>query len=135
MYFPILCLILVNFNRKTWAFYIFFFFQITNYLFIHFQFRSQGERTLIFCEMPEMLELLRNYLHLHQVSFAYLDAHANIKERLTILEDFMTRRNFMALLTSPEAAVQVSSKPSLKIGSVNKAFLFWYWLRPKKYFF
>ena len=27
------------------------------------------------------------------------------------------------------------AKPSLKIGSVNKAFLFWYWLRPKKYFF
>ena len=26
-------------------------------------------------------------------------------------------------------------KPSLKIGSVNKAFLFWYWQRPKKYFF
>ena len=27
------------------------------------------------------------------------------------------------------------AKPSLKIGSVNKAFLFWYWLRPKSYFF
>ena len=90
-------------------FFFVLFFQIANYLFIQFQFRSQGERTLIFCEMPEMLELLRNYLHLHQVSFAYLDPHANIKERLTILEDFMIRRNFMALLTSPEAAVQVSS--------------------------
>ena len=28
-----------------------------------------------------------------------------------------------------------NSKLSLKIGSVNKAFLFWYWLRPKSYFF
>ena len=27
------------------------------------------------------------------------------------------------------------SKPSLNIGSVNKAFLFWYWQRPKKHFF
>ena len=118
-----LCLIHVNFDRKTWAFYhIFFsFFQIANYLFIHFQFRSQGERTLIFCEMPEMLELLRNYLHLHQVSFAYLDAHANIKERLTILEDFMTRRNFMALLTSPEAALQVSSW-TLKVNKFQNEF-------------
>ena len=26
-------------------------------------------------------------------------------------------------------------KPSLKIGSVNKAFLFWFWQRLKKYFF
>ena len=26
-------------------------------------------------------------------------------------------------------------KPSLKIESVNKAFLFWYWQWPKKYFF
>ena len=86
-----------------------------------FQFRSQGERTLIFCEMPEMLELLRNYLHLHQVSFAYLDPHANIKERLTILEDFMIRRNFMALLTSPEAALQVSSW-TLKVSKFQNEF-------------
>ena len=69
--------------------------------------------------MPEMLELLRNYLHLHQVSFAYLDPHANIKERLTILEDFMTRSNFMALLTSPEAALQVSSL-TLKVSKFQK---------------
>ena len=27
------------------------------------------------------------------------------------------------------------TKPSLKIGSVNKAFLFWYWQRLQKYFF
>ena len=27
-----------------------------------------------------------------------------------------------------------SPKPSLKIGSVNKAFVFWYWLRPKRIF-
>ena len=27
------------------------------------------------------------------------------------------------------------SKPSLNIGSVNRAFLFWYWQRPKKHFF
>ena len=33
------------------------------------------------------------------------------------------------LLTYP------TRKPSLKIGSVNKAFLFWYWLRPKYFIF
>ena len=31
--------------------------------------------------------------------------------------------------------MQYVPKPSLKIGSVNKAFLFWYWQRPKKFFF
>jgi hypothetical protein len=31
--------------------------------------------------------------------------------------------------------VQEKPKPSRKIESVNKAVLFWYWLRPKTYFF
>jgi hypothetical protein len=68
------------------------------------EFRARGERALIFCEMPEMLELLARFLQAHHVPFVYLDPHANIKQRLTILEDFTTRPNFLALLTTPRAA-------------------------------
>ena len=42
----------------------------------------------------------------------------------------------MTFLTLTETITkQVSAKPSLKIGSVNKAFLFWYWQRLKNIFF
>ena len=57
-----------------------------------------------------MLELLRNYLHLHRISFAYLDPRADYKEKRTILEDFSTKNNFLALLTSPKAASNSSRR-------------------------
>ena len=62
--------------------------------------------------MPEMLELLRNYLHLHRISFAYLDPRADFKEKRTILEEFSTKNNFLALLTSPKAASHNQQSPN-----------------------
>ena len=63
-------------------------------------FRQVNERTLVFCEMPEMLELLKIYFQIHYIPFLYLDPHATAKQKLTVLEEFSTRPAFMALLTS-----------------------------------
>ena len=45
------------------------------------EFRKNSERALIFCEMPDMLSLLRRYLQSHHYAFAYLDPNDNIKDR------------------------------------------------------
>ena len=81
------------------------------------KFRKQGERALVFCQMPEMLALLAKFLRSHKVSFAYLDPHANVKQRLTVLEDFSSRHTISALLTSPQAAS--FQQPNLPVKRFN----------------
>ena len=73
------------------------------------KFRKNGERALIFCEMPEMLSLLQRYLHSHHYAFAYLDPDAEIKARFNVVQDFSHRSHFSVLLTSPRAAASASA--------------------------
>ena len=76
------------------------------------EFRKNSERALVFCEMPEMLLLLRRYLHSHHYPFVYLDPNANVKERLSVVEDFSHRSHFNLLLTSPRAANTLTNGPN-----------------------
>ena len=82
------------------------------------KFRKNGERALIFCEMPEMLSLLQRYLHSHHYAFAYLDPDAEIKDRFNVVQDFSHRSHFSVLLTSPRAAAAASA--STEASNQNK---------------
>ena len=62
-------------------------------------FRKVGERTLVFCEMPEMVDLLKVYFQIHYIPFLYLDPGSSLKAKLSTLEEFSSRSHFLALLT------------------------------------
>ena len=79
------------------------------------KFRKNGERALIFCEMPEMLSLLQRYLHSHHYAFAYLDPDAEIKDRFNVVQDFSHRSHFSVLLTSPRVAAASASNQNKRV--------------------
>ena len=82
-------------------------------------FRGVGERTLVFCEMPEMLDLLKVYFQIHYIPFLYLDPGSSLKTKLSTLEEFSTRPAFLALLTSPQVISQQQLVPRKFSGFTN----------------
>ena len=82
-------------------------------------FRGVGERTLVFCEMPEMLDLLKVYFQIHYIPFLYLDPGSTLKTKLSTLEEFSTRPAFLALLTSPQVISQQQLVPRKFSGFTN----------------
>jgi hypothetical protein len=72
-------------------------------------FRRNGERALVFCEMPEMLAMLAIFMHSHHYPFIFLDPEAGLKERLQLIEEFSTRSHFLVLLSSPQASHLVNN--------------------------
>ena len=77
-------------------------------------FRNVNERTLVFCEMPEMLDLLKLYFQIHHIPFLYLDPNVSHKQKLNVLEEFSTRGHFLAMLTSPKVISQQQLVPARK---------------------
>ena len=77
-------------------------------------FRNVNERTLVFCEMPEMLDLLKLYFQIHHIPYLYLDPNVSHKAKLSVLEEFSTRGHFLAMLTSPKVISQQQLVPARK---------------------
>ena len=82
-------------------------------------FRKVGERTLVFCEMPEMVDLLKVYFQIHYIPFLYLDPGSSLKAKLSTLEEFSSRSHFLALLTSPTVISQQQLVPRKFSGFTN----------------
>jgi SNF2 family DNA or RNA helicase len=77
------------------------------------QIRMRGERTLVFCQMPEMLDLLRYYLNSRHFSFTILEHDASLRKRTTQLQWFTERENILVLLVSTATPVAGFSMPSI----------------------
>ena len=77
------------------------------------QFRLSGERALVFCQMPEMLELLRRYLNRQHFSFTFLEPDASLRKRTTQLQWFTERENILVLLVSTTTPVAGFCMPSI----------------------
>jgi SNF2 family DNA or RNA helicase len=89
---------LINFQKKS---------------FINFQIRKKGERALVFCQMPEMIDLLRRYLHSRHFSFTFLEPDASLTKRTTQLHWFIERENILVLLASTCTPVAGFSMPAI----------------------
>ena len=77
------------------------------------QFRCRGERAVVFCQMPEMLQLLRCYFNSRQFSFTYIEIDASLRKRTTQLQWFAERSNVTVLLLSTTTPVAGFSMPAI----------------------
>lgn len=77
------------------------------------QIRKLGERVLVFCQMPEMLDCLRRYLNSRHFSFTFLEPEASLRKRTTQLHWFDERENILVLLVSTSTPVAGFSMPSI----------------------
>ena len=75
--------------------------------------RRDGERALVFCQMPEMFDFLRRYLSSHLFSFTFLEPDASLRKRMTQLQWFAERENINTLLVSTGTPVSGLSLPSI----------------------
>ena len=98
--------------------YLFYAFNIVNYLFYVFNIVNRINR---------YMESTSIFVHQIFTRKKYLVIWSQKK-----LKTFFKR---VFSLQSDQSRRCLRSKPSLKVGSVNKAFLFWYWQRLKIYFF
>ena len=62
--------------------------------------RSQQERALVFCQMPQMIKLLETFFKLHHVKYLYIENSASISEKSRKLELFSSSENILVLLLS-----------------------------------
>lgn len=63
-------------------------------------FRSRGQKAMVFCEMPEMMTLLRVFLHKHSHSFVCLDQGMTNSDKLAALNHFGSRGLLVALVST-----------------------------------
>lgn len=62
--------------------------------------RNKQERVLVFCQMPQMIELLENFFKQHHIKFISIENSASNKLKIKKIELFSNRRNILVLLTS-----------------------------------
>ena len=72
--------------------------------------RIKGEKAVVFCEMDDMLYIVRDYLHRKHYPFVYLNSECRKSDRLKQLSRFTMRGDHVCLLLS--ASTKTSARMS-----------------------
>ena len=75
--------------------------------------RNKRERALIFCQMPQMLNLLQTFFKTHHIKFLYIQNNASNEQKIKLIELFSSRKHILVLLTSTCTSPPPSSKTCL----------------------
>ena len=75
--------------------------------------RNKQERALVFCQMPQMLDLLEKFFKHHHIKFLCIQNSSSNQQKIRQIELFTNRKHILVLLTStstspppPSAACQ-----------------------------
>ena len=74
---------------------------------------NKKERALVFCQMPQMLELLQTFFKQHHIKFLYVENSASNQQKIKLIELFSNRKNILVLLTSTSTSPPPPSRACL----------------------
>ena len=86
--------------------------------------RNNQERVLVFCQMPQMMELLETFFKQHHIKFLSIENSASNQHKIKKIELFSNRRNILVLLTSTSTPPPPLSTACLWPNNLNNVVFF-----------
>lgn len=86
--------------------------------------RNKQERAVVFCQMPQMIELLEKFFRQHQIKFIHIQNNASYPQKIKQIESFSNRKNILVLLTSTSTTPPPPSAACLWPNNLNNVVFF-----------